>query len=1558
MFTGNLLNVDSDFGFNDIEGGNDIISSGEQTVEASKKNVEEFFDSAPKAFTENLGQLRNDNVRFYDQGGAVWFTDDGVWLEQREYDEPSSQLPAARSQGDFDPLGRFKEPELMGYRNVVLKQEFVGANEIRPVGRERLSWNSNFFYGNVPGKWCTDAPNYGEVYYENLYDSIDLRYYTNDNGLKYDFIIQPGAELEQIKLKYKGAEIISINDCGNLEIETELHNLIENKPFIYQLEFGQKKSIDGQFEIHGNCEYGFKILDEYDRSRPLVIDPLVTMEYSSFLGGMDYNYGTDVETYSAGYPYVTGYTWSTDFPKTAGSYQPNKDGGCDSFVLKFNKFGTVLIYGTFLGGSVNDYAMDIEVDSSGNAYVIGDTRSSDFPTTTGSFDRNYDNHDDAFALKLNPSGNSLLYSTYLNGDDEDKALGLAVDSNGVAYITGYTRSSDFPISNNAYDENHNGQQDVFALKLNSIGSNIISSTFVGGFQKDIGYDIAADTNGNIYVTGVTESNHFPTTPGAYDTKHSGAFESDVFVLKLNSAARVLTYSTFVKGNYIDVGYSIDLDNQNNPIVAGMTDSTNFPVTPGVVDSTHSNGEMFVCKLNYNASKLIFSTLFGGNGGETIYDMELDSFENIYLTGFTGSQNFQVTDDAFDNYNNNQDGFLVILNNDCTNLIYSTFIGDTYSETGWGIAFDQKDSVFITGETKSNNFYTTSSAYDNTYGGTLDLFLQKYSVSSELKINHVMLIDDDSKSNKIFSKLQPYIIRANISDTISYEDLIGIEMILDPDVADIQLYWNRTSGIFSEISDPNNYVEFSPSIASYKGSYLWNIDFNLTFDWTYPHENANNVKVIAYSSNVAPFNSTKLGVFKVENDIRFDGTLIVKDSKNNEILFNDWVRGNEELTFTGLVPIYEGSTDLYPPKGALKVVIWDEVNKKWHQSVSPGEAINLQITTPDKTGPDGCIYNINLSGIPPECDSTNFAFRVFIDAENIEFSNFTPSIDIWQTNSNVLTGVTITDFGGCEVDGKSIEYRISTSRELLWTNWRKIPAINNDKTIIINKDIKFTGGTNNLIEWRANDTVGNGPTVSEAHRIFVDSEDVEFLELLPLETQISPTKKVEIAVILSDPISGIDSSSIEYAISTNNGIQWGPWIHVTGYENNTRIDVIVSYIFKNGTENMVKWRASDIAGNGPVESDEYKVKVNVWLNPVKPITTLVWPLDEKIIKESKVELEWELNEAFDGVLFDLYFDNSNPPSLYKSGVDTPKFEVDNLISGETYYWKVIPKLDDLTGTCESSVWEFTVELPGGKKRFDINIDCPGYITVHQGESRTVTLKVWNRGFRDDTIIMELQGGKIDEYIEIEENSEFILKSNMSQEVFLSINIPKSMQIGTYKISVTAFSQESSGEASDTHTITIQILKKVEVKKNITKDDSGTINMTAIGGIIVIIIIIAIVLLFIFYKRKKKKQIVDYKLLARQDPQNGHIPAAGQDYYQTASGQVPMVMYSQPMQQMSTVYQQQQPTQYYNPQPANLQPTVKQPPQQQTQPRSQQLQPSDQMQLNPKKGKTQDPKNHYQ
>ena len=255
---------------------------------STNENYNNVLANIPISFTENRGQLANDDVRFYDQNGGVWFTDDGMWLEIREEITKNSRESRVGSQESdklFNPMELFEPSEPREYRRIILKQEFVGANQIKPVGREPLGYSSNFFYGNDPSNWRTNIPNYQEIYYENIYDGIDLRYYSNQKGLKYDFIIHPGADLDQIRIKYAGADSLEIDTTGNLIINTQIEQVVDGGLLIYQDNIGGRNTVQGRFKLFNNLEYGFEILQGYDEEEILVIDPFVMLEYSTYIGG-------------------------------------------------------------------------------------------------------------------------------------------------------------------------------------------------------------------------------------------------------------------------------------------------------------------------------------------------------------------------------------------------------------------------------------------------------------------------------------------------------------------------------------------------------------------------------------------------------------------------------------------------------------------------------------------------------------------------------------------------------------------------------------------------------------------------------------------------------------------------------------------------------------------------------------------------------------------------------------------------------------------------------------------------------------------------------------------------------------------------------------------------------------------------------------------------------------------------------------------------------------------------------------------------------------------------
>ena len=317
--------------------------------------------------------------------------------------------------------------------------------------------------------------------------------------------------------------------------------------------------------------------------------------YSTYLGGSEVEDGLGIAVDSSNNSYVTGATYSNDFPTTAGALQTTFGGNRDAFVSKLNSNGSALLYSTYLGGSNEDEGEDIAVDSSGNAYVSGLTYSSNFPTTRGALQSTLGGNSDAFISKLNNSGSALIYSTYLGGSDQDFASDLAVDSSNNAYVTGTTFSSDFPTTVGALQTRLAGFDDAFVTKLNSNGSALIYSTYLGGSNFEDGLGIAVDSSSNTYVSGQTYSSDFPTTADALQTTFVGL--RDAFVSKLNNSGSALIYSTYLGGGDYDPAWAIAADSSGNAYVTGSTVSSNFPTTAGAFQTTFGGGtDAFVSKI--------------------------------------------------------------------------------------------------------------------------------------------------------------------------------------------------------------------------------------------------------------------------------------------------------------------------------------------------------------------------------------------------------------------------------------------------------------------------------------------------------------------------------------------------------------------------------------------------------------------------------------------------------------------------------------------------------------------------------------------------------------------------------------------------------------------------------------------------------------------------------------------------------------------------------------------------------------------------------------------------
>ncbi|MEE8576309.1 MAG: SBBP repeat-containing protein, partial [candidate division Zixibacteria bacterium] len=488
---------------------------------------------------------------------TLWFTQEGVTCQFSraiaQSDEVTNASPDSPGQGDILASQQMAEHRT---ESLVIKASFVGANtNARMTGNDQLEYKCHYLIGNDRTKWQTDVPNYSSISYESIYPGIDLVYYGNDDQMEYDFICSAEADISLIKIQYDGIESLAIDDDGALMIGTKWNTVREATPFVYQVENSGRRQLSGSYRLLGDNTFGFELGDDYDPSLPVIIDPLISYStyvggngddqahglvidtagnvfivgftastdfpttaqyqgsnagnndvfvtkmnsagsgliYSTYLGGSgnDYGYGIDVDY--RGEVYVTGQTYSTNFP-TENAYQSTHGlGSSDAFVTKLSETGKTLVFSTYLGGSSYDGATCITVNPSRNAFVAGFTGSFNFPMQSA-YDNSYNGGlSDVFVTKLSFAGNVLAYSTFVGGSSSDGAAGIATDNPSNAWITGNTRSTNFP-TKNPYQATHGGAgtDDAFITRLSVNGSVMLYSTFLGGSESDLGKAIAID----------------------------------------------------------------------------------------------------------------------------------------------------------------------------------------------------------------------------------------------------------------------------------------------------------------------------------------------------------------------------------------------------------------------------------------------------------------------------------------------------------------------------------------------------------------------------------------------------------------------------------------------------------------------------------------------------------------------------------------------------------------------------------------------------------------------------------------------------------------------------------------------------------------------------------------------------------------------------------------------------------------------------------------------------------------------------------------------------------
>jgi ASPM-SPD-2-Hydin domain-containing protein/beta-propeller repeat-containing protein len=626
----------------------------------------EAYGKLPLSFEENLGQTARE-VRFVSHGNGyeLFLTPQEAVLALRA-NKPLDLSPLHRT-ASLRALSKVRRASQM----TAIRMHLEGANpEPQIAGTDRLTTKVNYFIGNDPKKWHTDVPSYGRVKYTGVYPGIDLVFYGNQRRLEYDFVIAPGADPKAIALKVDGARKMRVNLHGDLVLGAAGGEVELRKPVIYQNIKGERREIAGRYVFSRDHRVTFAV-GSYNRSEPLILDPV--LNYSTYLGGSSDDVGSGIAVDASGNAFIAGQTFSTNFPpgtNGAVSPAPSPNSGA-AFVAELNPAGTQLLYSAYLAGtttSPGDIAFAVAVDASGKVYLTGTTFATDFPTKNGLAISGNAVTGTAFVTKLDPtvSGSglaSVIYSTFLGGTGGEHGNAIETDASGSAYVAGLTDSTNFPTQNAFQSSPNNLSGTAFLTRIDTTptgNASLAYSTYLGGTGTnsanflgfgDEAFGVAVDSSHNAYVTGQTSSNDptLTTTTAYQTTPPAGNTQASVFVSRIDttmSGVGSLIYSTYLAGSTLDLGNAIALGPSNVAYVTGTTGSTDFPfpgATTGAFDTTGSaSGKAFVTLVDTSKSgsnSVPYSTYLGGTGSDTGFGIRADGSGNAYVVGTATSTDF-------------------------------------------------------------------------------------------------------------------------------------------------------------------------------------------------------------------------------------------------------------------------------------------------------------------------------------------------------------------------------------------------------------------------------------------------------------------------------------------------------------------------------------------------------------------------------------------------------------------------------------------------------------------------------------------------------------------------------------------------------------------------------------------------------------------------------------------------------------------------------------------------------------------------------------------------------
>ncbi|MCA6436974.1 MAG: SBBP repeat-containing protein [Bacteroidetes bacterium] len=754
--------------------------------EPDKEQAKEFMANAKQnvSFLENKGQMMDTEgkpvpfVLFKAEapGMNVYITEKGLTYvfvkieeeeEEREGEHEYKKKDGKDEHQDLMMPGKHDEKlkAEMAWINVNLKGATIKRENI--IKEEQSAEHFNYFYGHCPDG-IYDVYQYKKLTIKNVYPNIDWVFYNSQKGgMKYDFIVHPGANPSDIKLIYESEKPLDQDEKGNLQLKTKLGTLTENAPYSYIQEnnaevkssFKTTKLNKHQVEVTFNINQ-----NSFNRNSTLVIDPQLV--WGTFYGGDNgINGAVSIDNDQMGNVFITGYSLSNTFPVQnpgGGAYfQGTLNGIANPFILKFSNNG-VRLWVTYYGGSGNvliptyDFSNSICIDANGNVFVTGTTTSLNFPVQNpggGGFYQANNNggsfRQDVFILKFSNNGNRL-WATYYGGSGDDFGQSICADSNGNVFVTGLTDSNDFPVQNSGtfFQGTLSGTKDAFVLKFDNNGVRLWA-TYYGGSGDDFGNAICADSNGNVFVTGYTESVDFPVqNAGTFfqGNNNGGQFSGrDVFILKFSNIGTRLWATYYGGSSADDEGYSICTDSIGNVFVTGLTYSSDFPVqNAGTFFQATFGGlaDAFILKFDNNGNRL-WATYFGGidyDAFGTLDNITIDKCDNLYISFETYDTSFphlinSSNSPYFDNsFNGGQNDIIIARFSNAGSLTWCTYLGGGGDDYREAIAVDGNNNLFITGEWSfignSNNYPLVNpgngSYYDAIHNGGEDCYIVKLS----------------------------------------------------------------------------------------------------------------------------------------------------------------------------------------------------------------------------------------------------------------------------------------------------------------------------------------------------------------------------------------------------------------------------------------------------------------------------------------------------------------------------------------------------------------------------------------------------------------------------------------------------------------------------------------------------------------------------------------------------------------------------------------------------------------------------------------------------------------